>query len=61
MFQAGGAEWREYFSFMRDRLIDLQTKEGGWPPQSRENKVQASAMVLIVLQLPYRLLPILER
>ncbi|MCH2374074.1 MAG: terpene cyclase/mutase family protein [Planctomycetes bacterium] len=61
MFQSGGKDWREYFTFMRDRLLALQNIEGGWPPRARENKVQATAMVLIVLQLPYRLLPILER
>ncbi len=65
MLQAGGRRWREYFAFVRQQLISEQTREGGWRShgtnRERENDNQATAMALIVLQLPYRFLPILER
>ena len=72
MFQAGGSYWREYFPRIRDLLIRRQNINGGWRAgvpalhavplvAGDENDVQATAMALIVLQLPYRSLPILER
>jgi len=61
MFQAGGRYWRMYFPRIRDMFLDHQERDGGWRANTRENDVQATAMVLIVLQMPYRLLPILER
>ena len=61
MFQAGGRYWKEYFPRMRDRFLREQHRDGGWRAGRRENDVQATAMALILLQLPYRLLPIHER
>ena len=40
---------------------EQQQADGGWRANTRENDTQATAMTLIVLQLPYRFLPILER
>jgi len=61
MFQAGGRRWREYFPWARNHLLAAQRKDGSWPARSEENKNQCTAMALIVLQLPYRFLPIHER
>ena len=62
MFQVGGRAWREYFTFIRAELLRIQKRDGSWRSKSeRENSAQATAMALIVLQLPYRLLPIHER
>lgn len=61
MFQAGGRYWRDYYPRMRDILIQEQLRDGSWEANARENDAQATAMALIILQLPHRLLPILER
>jgi hypothetical protein len=61
MFQAGGKYWAEYFPWIRKELLSLQKSNGGWTESPRENANQATAMALIVLQLPYRFLPIHER
>ncbi len=61
MFQAGGKYWAEYYPYMRDRLLKNQEKNGSWSSFGVEVKPQATAMALIALQVPFRLLPILER
>lgn len=61
MFQAGGSYWTEYFTWVRDRLLERQKPDGSWHAALLENDAQATAMSLIILQLPYRFLPIHER
>ncbi|HZN58247.1 MAG TPA: prenyltransferase/squalene oxidase repeat-containing protein [Planctomycetota bacterium] len=61
MFQAGGRDWKAYFPWIRAELVKNQQTDGSWSGSSRENDVQATAMALIILQLPYRFLPIHER
>jgi hypothetical protein len=64
MFQVGGRRWDEYYAWIRARLIADQREDGSWRAtalQSEKNAAQTTAMALIVLQLPYRLLPIHER
>lgn len=61
MFQAGGRHWREYFQWVSQHLMENQDSDGGWPESRQELRVQCTAMALIVLQLPHRLLPIHER
>ena len=69
MFQVGGRHWREYFPWIRGVLLREQEDDGSWraghPAFSilsmETNKAQTTAMALIVLQLPYRYLPIHER
>jgi len=61
MFQAGGPYWEEYFRWIRGTLLEHQKADGSWPTTRPENPVQTTAMALIILQLPYRFLPIHER
>jgi hypothetical protein len=61
MFQAGGRYWAESFPWARKALLEWQSSDGSWRAPPQENDVQATAMALIVLQLPYRFLPIHER
>jgi hypothetical protein len=61
MYQAGGSRWKEYFAWVRAMLLERQEADGSWPGGKHENSMQATAMALIVLQLPYGFLPILER
>ncbi|MBI4601725.1 MAG: terpene cyclase/mutase family protein [Planctomycetes bacterium] len=61
MFQAGGRRWSDYFTWIRRKLLEHQKRDGSWPASLRENDVQCTAMALIILQLPNRFLPILER
>lgn len=59
MFIAGGEHWAAYFPYIRERLIERQLRDGHW--ESPHGGPYATGMSLIVLQMPYRLLPIFQR
>ncbi len=61
MFQGGGKYWAEYFPWIREELLKKQEPDGGWKASAREDRGQATAMALIILELPFRFLPIHER
>jgi hypothetical protein len=64
MFQVGGTKWRTYYEWISQRLLRDQREDGAWRSrllQLEKNEYQTTAMALIILQLPYRLLPIHER
>jgi hypothetical protein len=63
-FQAGPPIWPVIWLVTQDRLLVTQMKDGGWP-QSRSGeepgRVYATAMSVLTLSVPYRLLPIYQR
>ena len=59
MFIAGGEHWADYYPKIRDRLIENQSADGSW--NSGHGGDYATGMSLIILQMPYRLLPIFQR
>ena len=59
MFIAGGQYWARYFPYIRDRMVREQNRDGSW--DSPHGASYATGMTLIVLQMPYRLLPIFQR
>jgi hypothetical protein len=61
MFQAGDKYWAEYYPYLRDKLVTHQRADGRWEGIGVEVTPQATAMALIALQVPFRLLPIIER
>lgn len=62
MFQVGGRRWEEYFRWVSREIIDSQRDDGSWKQGTYETSSPVrTAMALIVLQLPYRFLPIHER
>lgn len=58
-WQAGGEYWETCFPILRDDLTE-QALDGHWQDRSVGDEY-ATAMALIVLQLPYDLVPIFER
>jgi hypothetical protein len=62
MFQVGGRHWREYFAWASQEIIGSQRNDGSWGVGNAEGSGPArTAMSLIVLQIPYRFLPIHQR
>lgn len=68
MFQSGGSDWELWFPAIRDVLIRKQTVRrdgtGSWGSGEAESIYGLSyptAVACIILQVPYRLLPILRR
>lgn len=56
MFLAGGQHWAKWFPAIRGQLLKMQTPQGNWAGDLTEE--YATAMSLIVLQMPKRYLPV---
>ena len=59
MHAAGGERWKTWWPAIRDELLDKQTAEGYW--QGQAGNEYGTAMALIILQMPNRLLPIFQK
>jgi hypothetical protein len=60
-YMAGDEYWDEYFPNARDQLIAMQNKgEGSWQGD-RIGKAYGTAIALVILQLPYKYLPVFQR
>jgi len=57
--QAGGDDWRNYYTFMRDYFLKRQRADGSW--HGRVSVEYTTSMALIILQMPNELLPIFQR
>ena len=59
MYLAGGRYWAGYYPQVRDELVGRQAPDGTWADSHGE--AYGTAMSLIILQVPNRLLPIFQR
>lgn len=59
MFMYGGDAWEAYWPAIRKTLLERQEKAGNWSGET--GNVYATSMALIMLQVPNRLLPILQK
>jgi len=59
MFLAGGRHWAQWFPAIRSELLAKQNGDGSW--SSSHGDSYGTAMALLVLQVPNRLLPIFQR
>ena len=59
MFLAGDDPWSKWWPAIRDELLEKQTPEGFWRGQAGQE--YGTAMALIILQMPQRLLPIFQK
>jgi len=59
MFMAGGDAWAKYWPAIRADMLKRQQNDGGWSGEA--GNVYATGMALIILQMPNRLLPILQK
>ncbi len=60
MYLAGDKEWDGYYPKLRDTLLARQADDGSWEDRS-VGKVYGTALTLVILQLPYDTLPIMQR
>ena len=60
MYLSGEADWDNYFPRMRDYLVSQQNDDGSWTGDN-VGKVYGTAVALVILQLPYNNLPIMQR
>jgi hypothetical protein len=64
MYQAGGDYWRRWYPAIRDRLVKTQAGDGSWSRAdgySEAGPEYATAMSILVLQVPAGLLPIYHK
>jgi hypothetical protein len=60
-YMSGDQYWDEYFPLARDQLLGMQNKaEGSWNGDGI-GSTYGTAIALIVLQLPYKYLPVYQR
>jgi hypothetical protein len=59
-YMAGDAYWDAYFPKARDQLIAMQGPEGSWNGDGI-GQVYGTAIAAIILQLPFKYLPIFQR
>ncbi len=60
MFLKGGEDWAGWWPAIRDELLSRQDQSGAWTDSSY-GEAYASAMALIILQMPGRYLPIFQK
>lgn len=58
-FQAGEPYWSQWYPSLRDELVAGQKPDGRWQDLVGPN--YATAMACVILQIPFRYLPIFER
>ncbi|MFN0196283.1 MAG: prenyltransferase/squalene oxidase repeat-containing protein [Planctomycetaceae bacterium] len=59
-YQAGDDYWDDYFVKTRDAYLKMQDKNGSWEGDGI-GKVYGTSIALVILQLPYKFLPIYQR
>lgn len=59
MYVAGDEYWNRWYPAIRDELIERRAEEGFWRGQAGNE--YGTAMALIILQMPNRLLPIFQK
>lgn len=59
MFLSGDKKWHLWWPAIRDELLSRQSPEGFWRGQAGQE--YGTAMALIILQIPNRLLPIFQK
>ena len=59
MFMAGGSAWEKFWPVVRTELLRRQQPDGSWTGEV--GGTYATSMALIALQVPNRLLPILQK
>ncbi|MCG3125974.1 MAG: hypothetical protein CHACPFDD_00802 [Phycisphaerae bacterium] len=60
MYLAGDAKWLPYYKSIADTLVNRQEDDGSWDGD-QVGPTYGTAVALIILQLPYRNLPIMQR
>lgn len=62
LFQIGGPIWRKFSAWMYDTFVPQQRADGSWGGNGNNGSdVYSTAMTLLSLSVPYRMLPIYQR
>jgi Prenyltransferase and squalene oxidase repeat len=59
-YMAGDQYWDKYFPAARDQLLSMQAPDGSWHGDGI-GEVYGTAIAIIILQLPFKFLPVFQR
>ncbi len=60
-FIAGGSHWVRYFRATRDLLLEMQNEDGSWDCHIGPGRNFGTAVATLILAVPFRYLPIVQR
>ena len=61
MYTAGSPYWEPYFEKLRGVLLETQGPDGSWPNECGPGPAYGTASAVLILEIPYRFLPIFQR
>ena len=61
MYTVGNPHWEPYFEEVRELLISMQESDGAWPNSTGPGEAFGTAVAVLILEIPYRFLPIFQR
>jgi squalene cyclase len=61
MYTMGSPYWEPYFRDLREVLLNLQRPDGSWPNETGPGEAFSTAVAVLILEIPYRFLPIFQR
>jgi len=61
MYTAGSPYWEPYFTELRAQLFRMQKPDGSWPNDVGPGPAFGTAVAVLILEIPYRFLPIFQR
>jgi Prenyltransferase and squalene oxidase repeat len=61
MYTAGADAWEEYFAIVRDEILRLQEPSGAFSNRVGPGPSFGTSMAVLILEIPYRFLPIFQR
>ncbi|MDP6538183.1 MAG: terpene cyclase/mutase family protein [Planctomycetota bacterium] len=61
MYTVGSPYWEPYFEEVRELLLGMQRADGSWPNETGPGTTFGTAMGVLILEIPYRFLPIFQR
>jgi hypothetical protein len=61
MYTQGGGDWERYFTKLRAYLLSRQESDGSWRCSEGPGSAFSTAIGVLILEIPYCLLPIFQR
>ncbi len=61
MYTVGNPYWEPYFEEVRTQLLSMQRVDGSWPNRTGPGEAFGTAVGVLILEIPYRFLPIFQR
>lgn len=61
MYTAGSDAWEAYFTSLREELLRMQEPDGRFPNSTGPGDAFGTAVAVLILEIPYRFLPIFQR